>query len=233
MNKSKKSFKNNKAITLISLVVTIIVLIILAGISIAIGGTIYLAVENAVVGAFLFSVGLFGVCTFGLNLFTGKLLFVFENKASYLIDLLIIWVGNLVGAVITGTLVRMTRLLETVKGDVTILQKATNLCNVKLTDDLISIFVLAMLCNIMIYYAVENYKNNPHEIGKYLGIIFGVMVFILGGFEHCVANMFYFTVANVWSANTFLYLIVMSLGNFAGGIIFPLGKVIKAKLEKE
>ena len=45
------------------------------------------------------------------------------------------------------------------------------------------------------------------------------MVFILAGFEHCVANMFYFSVANIWNLHTLLYLLVMSLGNFAGGLL--------------
>ena len=43
----------------------------------------------------------------------------------------------------------------------------------------------------MIWIAVEGYKSVPHEIGKYMAILFGVMVFILCGFEHCVANMFF------------------------------------------
>ena len=45
---------------------------ILAGISIAIGGLVFLSVENRVIGAALFTVGLFSVCSFGFHLFTGK-----------------------------------------------------------------------------------------------------------------------------------------------------------------
>ena len=45
---------------------------ILAGISIAIGGTVFLSLENKVLGALFFTVGLFAVCTFGFNLYTGK-----------------------------------------------------------------------------------------------------------------------------------------------------------------
>ena len=45
------------------------------------------------------------------------------------------------------------------------------------------------------------------------------MVFILAGFEHCVANMFYFSVANLWSLRTVLYLLVMTAGNMVGGLI--------------
>ena len=83
-------------------------------------------------------------------------------------------------------------------------------------------FLLAAFCNILIYIAVEGYGKNPHEVGKYLAIFFGVMVFILCGFEHCVANMYYFSMAGMWSGKALLYILVMTLGNAAGGVLFPL-----------
>ena len=49
-----------------------------------------------------------------------------------------------------------------------------------------------------------------------------MVVFILCGFEHCVANMYYFTMGGAWSARTILYLFVITLGNAAGGVIGPL-----------
>ncbi|MCD8045811.1 MAG: formate/nitrite transporter family protein [Clostridiales bacterium] len=48
------------------------------------------------------------------------------------------------------------------------------------------------------------------------------MVFILCGFEHCVADMFYFSVAGVWSGQAVLRLLVISAGNAVGAVIFPL-----------
>ena len=98
-------------------------------------------------------------------------------------------------------------------------EKAQGLCETKLSDSLLSIVILAVFCNLMIYIAVENFKSNPHTLGKYLAIFLGVMVFILAGFEHCVANMFYFSVANMWSLRTVLYLLVMTAGNAVGGMI--------------
>ena len=73
----------------------------------------------------------------------------------------------------------------------------------------------------MIYIAVEGFNRNPHELGKYLALFFGVVVFILCGYEHCVANMYYFSVAGAWSGKALLYLLVMTLGNAAGGVVFP------------
>ena len=63
---------------------------ILAGVSISIGGTVFLSLDNKIVGSIFFSLGLFAVCTFGFNLFTGKVGYIFEQKPSYLLFLLIL-----------------------------------------------------------------------------------------------------------------------------------------------
>ena len=59
-------------------------------------------------------------------------------------------------------------------------------------------------------------------MGKYIGIFLGVTVFILCGFEPCVANMFYSSAANVWGGWALLYMLVMTLDNACGGVIIPL-----------
>jgi formate/nitrite transporter FocA (FNT family) len=121
-----------------------------------------------------------------------------------------------------GYAIRITRVAG-------IAEKATALSQAKLDDNLLSIFVLSIFCNILMFIAVDGYKNNPHEVGKYIGIFMGVTVFILCGFEHCVANMFYFSVANVWSGKAFLYMLVMTLGNACGGVIIPLCRALRKK----
>ena len=69
---------------------------------------------------------------------------------------------------------------------------------------------------------MDGYANNPHELGKYLSLFFGIVTFILCGFEHCVANMYYFSMAGAWSLKTLGYVLVMTLGNAAGGVLLPL-----------
>jgi len=196
---------------------------ILAGAAISIGGAAFLSVDSKVLGSVLFTVGLFTVCSFGLNLYTGKVCYVFENKPGYSLDVFIIWLGNLVGTFLCAQLFLLTRVGPAMA------EKAMALCNVKLGDGLLSIFVLAIFCNVMIFIGVDGFKKIPHEVGKYLALFFGVVVFILCGFEHCVANMFYFSVAGVWSAKAFGYLVVMTLGNAVGGVIFPLLRMWKEK----
>lgn len=189
---------------------------ILAGVSISIGGTVFLSVDSKPLGALLFAVGLFTVCTFGFNLFTGKVCYVFERDLDYAIDLPFIWAGNLAGCWLTAALESLTR------SGSALAEKAAVLCETKLGDNLLSIFILAVFCNILIFIAVDGFNKNPHELGKYLALIFGVVVFILCGLEHCVANMYYFSIAGMWGGKTLMYVLVMTAGNAVGGVILPL-----------
>ena len=189
---------------------------VLAGISIAIGGTVFLSLEDKVLGALFFTVGLFAVCVFGFNLFTGKVCYVFDQDREYALGLPLIWLGNLAGAFLTATLERAARIGPKLA------EKAAALCEVKLADGVWSILILAFFCNVLIWLAVEGYRNIPHSVGKYLSLFFGVAVFILCGFEHCVANMYYFSMAGMWSGKTLLWVLVMTLGNALGGVCFPL-----------
>lgn len=194
---------------------------IVAGMFIGIGGTAFLMIENKVVGALFFSVGLFAICTMGFNLFTGKVCYVFENKISYLLDLLVIWIGNLCGCLLIAFLESLTRIYPTLQ------QKAVTMCQAKFIDNPISLLILGIFCNVLIYLAVDGYKNNPHELGKYLAIIFGVSVFIICGFEHCVADMYYISIANAWTyAHAIETIIIVTIGNCLGGISIPLIKKI-------
>ena len=143
---------------------------ILAGMAIAIGGIANLTLENKVAGAIFFTAGLFTVCVFSFHLFTGKVCYIFENKAGYIVDLIVIWLGNLAGAVITGFLVLQTRISG-------INEKAVTMASAKLSQSPLSVFILGIFCNIMIYIAVEGYRSSKHELGKYLALFFGVTVF--------------------------------------------------------
>ena len=189
---------------------------ILAGMCIGFGGMVFLSVDNKVVGTALFTIGLFVICTFGFHLFTGKVCYVFMNDRSYAVDLPVIWVGNIIGTGIVAGAAGLTRNASNLA------EKAGALCQTKMNDSYLSLFFLGVLCNVFIYIAVEGYGKNPHELGKYLSLFFGVMVFILAGTEHCVADMFYFWMAGGWSADALLRLLVITLGNAVGGCGFCL-----------
>ena len=112
-------------------------------------------------------------------------------------------------------------------------EAAAALCDTKLADGWGSLFFLGVLCNLLIYIAVEGYKTCPYELGKYLSILFGVVVFILTGTEHSVADMYYFAMAGkLFAARSLGVLAVISLGNVCGGLILPLLRKAVAALEK-
>ena len=185
---------------------------VLAGFCIGLGGMLFLAMDDKVIGASLFSVGLFVICTNGFHLFTGKVCYAFQNDGSFAAMLPVIWLGNLVGTGGTALIVRLSRASS-------MAEKAASICEVKAGDSMISLFLLGMLCNIFIFIAVDGYKNNQHEIAKYAAIFLGVVGFILCGAEHCVADMFYYHVAGAWSADMIIRLLVITAGNAAGGIL--------------
>lgn len=188
-----------------------LLLSVLGGISIAVGGTVYLSLENSVVGAMLFTIGLMTIYVFQWSLFTGKVGYATYSDPKQVFGLLWVWVGNFIGTGLTAFLLLLTRHAPKLQ------QKAQAMVQAKENDSLLSLFVLAMFCGMLMYIAVEGYRSNPHQLGKYLALFLSVMVFILCGFEHCIANMFYFSVAGL-TVKSLLCLLVMSLGNLVGGV---------------
>lgn len=69
----------------------------ISGILIGIAGTVFLSVENPVLGSFLFAIGLYSIVCFQLQLFTGRIGYLIFQKPAYFIELGITWFGNLVG----------------------------------------------------------------------------------------------------------------------------------------
>lgn len=192
----------------------------LAGIMIAIGGTVFLSIENKVIGASLFSIGLFGVLIYNLNLYTGKIGYLITNfNLKYIKELIITLIGNFIGACSVGFILRYTRIYDK------IYEKSLILANTKLNDNILSIFILSIFCGLLMYYAVNGFKKQT-DFGKYLVVYLGVAVFILCGFEHCIANMYYFSVADIWSLKTLGYTGIMVLGNSIGSFIIPLCNLI-------
>ena len=191
---------------------------ILAGVCIGIGGAFYLGFESKVLGALFFTLGLFTIVTRGFHLFTGRVGYLPGQSPAYAASLGITWLGNLIGTNLVAGLLSLTRLAPAFA------EKAESLCAVKLSDGLLSLFVLGIFCNILMFIAVDGFRTNPHELGKYLGLFLCVAGFILAGFEHCVANMFYFGMAGAWSLPALGRLLVMTAGNAVGGLILPLAR---------
>ncbi|MDR0974446.1 MAG: formate/nitrite transporter family protein [Ruminococcus sp.] len=186
---------------------------ILAGLSISIGGTVFLSVESRPLGAFLFAVGLFAILTRGFKLFTGAIGYFWERDKRFKLECLVIWAGNFAGTFLGAILINLTRISA-------VSEKASALVDVKLADTPLSVFILAIFCGMLMYIAVHGWNTAEKGAVKIIACIVPVAVFILCGFEHCIANMYYFSLAFSFANPTmWLYLLLMTLGNAVGAWI--------------
>lgn len=182
-----------------------------AGILISIGGSVFLSCENKVIGAVLFSVALLCICHKGYSLFTGKVGYIPEKHGKEEISALLFGLlGNLIATSLCGFILSyaLPKLKET----------AAVICDAKLEQSFFQALVRAVFCGILMYLAVSIFKEKQ----SVAGIFFCVPVFILSGFEHSIANMFYFSVAGIVSVKAFLYIWIIILGNTVGGMLLPI-----------
>lgn len=206
-----------KAKRLISDLVTAIA----AGFSIGIGGIVSLMQENRYLGVFLFSVGLLTVLVFRFSLYTGMVGYLTERLAKrewgYIGTLAVVWVGNFLGAAGAAGLIRLTSV-----GD-KIAEKSATLAGGKLELSWYSLLILGVFCGILMYLAVDTFRKRigDKDFLCVFALLMGVMVFILAGFEHSIADMFYFTLGGKLPQAIGAILLI-TLGNSIGGNLIPL-----------
>jgi len=177
----------------------------LAGVAIGLGCVAYVSVDNKYIGALLFSIGLLTICARKWELFTGKLCGDFTYS-----DILSTWLFNALG-IITVALMYMIAgtNIDTCKS--IIYHKASNLPG--------NIFISGMLCELCIYIAVVGYRTISSDVIKALSLVLGVMVFVLCGFEHCIADIFY---ACYGELSSLLLVLFATCGNIFGACLFKL-----------
>lgn len=196
---------------------------ILAGVAIGVGGLLNilcLSIGQKILGGFAFSVGLLTVCYFGLHLYTGKVGYFKENKSTFILSLLIMLIGNAIGAIGLGYLLRLTDLKNI---DVIYSVAASKACtfNENTFAKIMSLLGLSFLCGNMVFLGVDIYKKNRNWLIKIIGVILCVAFFVISGMEHCIADMFYFAFANEYSKNiggTIVTIITTIIGNSLGAI---------------
>ncbi len=189
---------------------------IAAGFAVALGGAVYLSCDNKYVGAVLFAVALLAICCLGFALFTGKAGFIVASHTKKDIsELLLCLPGNLVGAFLGAK--------AFAAASPAAVEKAMTACSTRLLQTMPQAFFKALLCGVLMYIAVAVFrkKNSP------LGVIFCIPVFILSGFEHSIADMFYFSLSGIVSLDAFIYIWIIILGNFVGSAAIALLDKIK------
>ncbi|MBE6582908.1 MAG: formate/nitrite transporter family protein [Ruminococcaceae bacterium] len=191
---------------------------ILAGLMIGIGGTVLLSVCGGIPGACFFTISLLIICYRGYSLYTGKIGFMaYNHNGSDFVTLLTGLFGNVIGTLLSGLAVSFAL------SDRAVLAKT--MCEAKLDDNLLGVFIKAIFCGILMYLAVAVFKENKSP----LAIFFCVPVFILSGFEHSIADMFYFFTARIFSLEMLVFLVIVILGNTVGGLLFPTLTLLKGE----
>ncbi|MBR3252969.1 formate/nitrite transporter family protein [Candidatus Saccharibacteria bacterium] len=174
-----------------------------AGASLLIGlGDYVLLKIGTPIGPFLFAFGLLGVCVLGLNLFTGKCGFLFEDGLK-LSDLLVILVSNLIFGYLFGMIFGLI--------DAEVLSAASS--KVASWDFSAEFFLKSALCGVIMYLAVAIFRK-----GSPFGILLGVPLFIFCGFQHSIANVITLGVTMGLDWNLVSIILLCAAGNFVGAI---------------
>lgn len=231
---------------------------IMAGAMIAMGAAISSVAAHTIAdvgvarlaAAVVFPVGLMMVILLGAELFTGDCLAamgVFDGKQK-LKDcvrlLVLVYIGNFLGAALIAWLISLCgqwNYSAGMLGAYTI-KVAVGKVNLSFTQGIVS----GILCNILVCAAVLMAMCAKDITGKLLASFFVIMLFVTGGFEHCVANMYYITAGLLalqnpeyaeLAANTYGYsqayqeslnvvnflvknLVPVTIGNILGGVFF-------------
>ena len=207
---------------------------ILAGLAIGVGGFLFILSKTFVpgeygkiLGSIVFSVGLFTVCFFGLSLYTGKIGVAFEGKQenSFYIVLPIMIVGNAIGAVGLGYLCYLifkdTELLNTAISATE--SRTAQFDNIESFEPFLATLLKGIACGLCVYLAVKSFASGKFKNGGIVLLVFFVFIFVYFGFEHCIANMFYFSMANKWTGGAFINIALVILANSIGtipGVLF-------------
>jgi formate/nitrite transporter len=193
-----------------------------------------------VLGGFVFTLGLALVLVGGAELFTGNNLIIMAwasrnvSTLTMLRNWVIVWFGNLVGALGLIVLVYFSHHLDMNDGRIGL--SVLNTAAGKIHPDFVTLFFKGVLCNVLVCAAVWLAYAGRSVTDKLLAVMLPVSAFIAAGFEHCVANMYFLPLA--WllvqtghaPANFDASLITMSgivhnlvpvtLGNIVGGAGF-------------
>ena len=206
------------------------IMAIFSGLTIGIGGAAsQLAIslfENAgkLIGACLFSLGIFAIVTFEMRLFTGMVADIPTMGIKNTWKLLICFLGNTIGVVIMAGILYFSPIADK------IIPVAQNLISAKLYVENWAIKVLcsAIPCGALITFSVWSVKYAPKKgLSPTVGVLFPIIVFAFCGFDHSVANMLYLCFLGEFSWRVLGYICLGILGNIIGGVLLPLAVLVR------
>lgn len=215
---------------------------VLAGAFIALGANFATAVTagtgsapgiTRLLGGLVFSLGLILVVVSGAELFTGNALIVMAYAGRrvtadrLLRNWLVVYVSNFVGAATIAALVVWSGQLGS--GDGAIGTRARSIAETKVALDFAQAFASGVLANCLVCLAVWMTLSARTLVDKVVVIIPPIAAFVAAGFEHSVANMYFFPVALfdgapsgtavTWQNFLIDNLLPVTLGNIVGGTV--------------
>lgn len=183
------------------------------------------------IGACIFPVGLM-LCVFtGASLFTGNSLLTLSffskdlNFSNLIKNLVLVWIGNFLGSIFTAYIAFYAGVFKSPVIQKVFLDTGLSKINLSFSECIASGF----FCNILVAIGVVMALSSCDATGKFLACWFPVMLFVLCGYQHVVANMFIIYVCKILAPENFNLLDIfinhflpVSLGNFlSGGIFLP------------
>lgn len=198
---------------------------IFAGIAIGTAGFGFLAsgvqsdTYGSLAGAVLFSFGLLTVVGYKLKLYTGTAGFIMKNEIG---NLFLILLGNIAGCLLMALLSRVSPM--------DIQAAAQNILEARLRTGALRCGLLGIGCGFIMTTAVQFARQK-----QYLPLLFGVPLFIMCGFTHCVADAFYYLCVPLtfWKAHALQILAVYAcivIGNLIGCNLY---RIVLAKDQYE
>ena len=210
---------------------------ILSGMMIGIGGsaslleTATLGSGGKLIGAILFTLGIFAIITFEMRLFTGMVANIPTMGLKNTWKLPVCFLGNIIGVGILALLVSQTAISEP------LITLSTSISDTKLAGNWFSpALCSSILCGNLITLSVWSVNHSPRKgLNATLGVIFPIVLFAFCGFDHSVAYMFYFYLSGAYihsALEVIGYEAVCILGNLVGGLALPLAHVLKEHSKK-
>lgn len=193
-----------------------------------------------IISGCIFPAGLAMVVLVGAELFTGDCLItisVLERKTSilkFIRTLVVVYVGNFVGSLMVGACAVYGHTLSAFDGKLAqaLVDTATTKANIGFVDGILR----GIMCNVLVCVAVWMGMSAERTSGKVIGLFFPIMVFVICGFEHSVANMFYIPTGimalseyglSAQNLNWYGFFITneipVTLGNIIGGVGIAFG----------
>lgn len=191
---------------------------------------------SRLVNSLIFPAGLVMVVLAGSELFTGDCLMVISavKKSITWKELVktwcVVYLGNLTGALFVAVLFVFGHTPDLFGG--ALAQNLVNTAVSKTSLGFSDAFIRGVLCNILVCIAVWITLGGSTASEKVIGLYPPIFVFVLAGYEHCVANMFYIPAGILaageyglaaeglsWGSFLVKNLLPVTLGNLAGGAL--------------